>query len=75
MTIQIDKGIPIPKRNAGRPRGSKYPYQDMEIGDSIFLPVTTSGSASATTNHWKKQSGFTFSQRKVEGGYRAWRVS
>lgn len=34
MKPKIDKGVPIPERA----RTPKYPWGDLEVGDSFFLP-------------------------------------
>ena len=38
MTIQIEKDVPLPPEGMGRP--AKYPFRDMEIGDSFSVPLT-----------------------------------
>ncbi|MBB4039134.1 hypothetical protein GGR34_000769 [Microvirga flocculans] len=70
MTIKIEKGIPIP--NAHRER--RYPWGDMEVGDSIFIPNTTSERIAPTAHDYGRRHKRKFSVRKVEGGVRVWRV-
>lgn len=36
--IKVDKGIPRP-RGAGRRGGTKYPWEDMQVGDSFAVPL------------------------------------
>lgn len=36
MTYTIEKGIAIPNK---RTRRSKYPFDEMELGDSFFVPA------------------------------------
>ena len=39
--IPIDKGIPMPKLPHPHPRGrTRYPWREMEIGDSFFVTGT-----------------------------------
>ena len=73
--IEPERGIPlppIPYGKGGPPR--KYGYQNMQIGDSIFI-----ARASPSTWLWERQTGFKFSRRAVvEGdtkGFRVWRVA
>jgi hypothetical protein len=63
--IQVDKGIPIPKYNK-----SKYPFGEMEIGDSFFL----ARKAFRLTSYYGNKFGMTFISRTVENGIRIWRT-
>jgi len=58
--MEIEKGMPIPKSN-------RSVLRDMEIGDSFF--VERLGSFNFSTLRPLK-----FTMRKVEGGYRIWRI-
>ena len=40
--IKIDKGIPLPEDTRSR---SNYPFADMEVGDSIFIPLEEGDNA------------------------------
>ena len=71
--IKIDKGIEIPHR---RMLKTRYPVREMEIGDSFLIhdgeaPSKYIGSYSFL---FSKMTGFKFMCRKVEGGFRYWRV-
>lgn len=35
----VDKGIPVPKDIRENKRNNKYPWKNMEIGDSFFVPL------------------------------------
>lgn len=69
----IEKQIPIP------PVGyepikyeTKYPFRDMKVGDSIFIQ-----SAKKTISHaryWEAVTNFKFTQRRLKGGIRIWRI-
>lgn len=66
--IKIDKNVPIPPAGQGRPR--KYPFDEMDVGDSFF-----SGSiASVESSAYSRNDGKKFVLRKVRGGVRVWRV-
>lgn len=76
-TYKIEKGIPIPK--VGRTR--KYPFQEMEIGDSFLYDkefsrenmTLISNAARAWSN--KGNYGYKFTVHKTEDNkIRIWRV-
>lgn len=70
--IKIDKGVPIPtSRWSGAKR--KYPFPDMEIGDSFFTDTKqeTVGSSVAT---YAKFNNKKFTTRSENGGTRVWRI-
>ena len=70
--FKIDKGIPVPTKSGRVP---KYPWREMEVGDSFFVPGMTAASAAAGCLGAKKATGWTFRYRTVDGGARIWRVS
>ena len=47
MEVKIDKGIPLPSdiRNE-----LKYPFNEMDIGDSIFFPLEGQDNANRMKN-------------------------
>lgn len=71
--FKIEKNVEFPRNPA-----SKYPFLDMEIGDSFFVSVDRECEKSYTgqriTNSGRMVTGYKFSYRKVEGGVRIWRV-
>lgn len=78
--IQIEKNIPMP---ADRATGMHYPYADMEVGDSFY--VETNGTNELATARRLRGSshaftrrnggeGKKFSVRKMDNGFRVWRV-
>ncbi len=69
MDIQIEKGVPLEKGG-----NRKYPFQDMEIGDSFFIierPSTVQTCASQYGSRNKKK----FVTKVMNGGVRVWRVA
>lgn len=70
--IVIEKGIHIPKPK----RGSKYPFAQMEVGDSICGEGKARGRRLLNcAKGWGARHGVKFRQRKQDdGGYRIWRV-
>lgn len=70
--IKIDKDIPIPEIIKGRK--SKYPINEMEVGDSFFIE---GGKVSITSSLNQKLSrvGKKRLVGKIEGtGLRIWRI-
>lgn len=71
--MKIEKGLPIPDPP------KRYPYKNMEIGDSFFIAGDNAGknmywvyvSASSAGKRLKRK----FSARKCDGGMRVWRVT
>lgn len=73
MPIEIEKGVPIPD-SAQR---SRYPFAQMEVGDSFFAPGrTTKQMQNAASTHRKKGKKFRAMKEFVDGveGTRIWRV-
>lgn len=65
--IQVDKGIPLPKR---------YPFEHMEVGDSFAVPpgVARTTVAIAAMRYGRKH-GMRFVTRMMpDRSYRCWRV-
>lgn len=71
--IKIDKGVPVP---ASRWSGSKrkYPFPDMEVGDSFFTESKqeTVGSSVASYARFNNKK---FTARSENGGTRVWRIA
>ena len=71
---KIEKGIARPKFNSGR---HLYPFNMMEVGDSIFdagaTPLTSRVAMAARS--FGKHHDVKFSCRSVEGGTRIWRIA
>ena len=68
MTIKIDQNVPIPARE-----NRKYPFKQMEIGESFFVPGKISSDLSTAIYRPKK---FTFRTTIESGvkGVRVWRI-
>lgn len=70
--IKIEKGVPIPRK------GLKYPWPEMEVGDSFaFFPNLKPVSAyAATHNASKAYAPRKFEARRdADGNMRCWRVA
>lgn len=63
-----EKGIPIPHREYGMWREVAL---KMEVGESVFFPTLAHAPA---LHAGLKNAGFKAVTRKVEDGYRVWRI-
>ena len=68
--IKIDKGVPLPVTYTVN---LKYPWLEMEIGDSFFVNATQSRIGSHAWQMGNRHNR-KFTTRKVDGGVRVWRV-
>jgi len=76
--FNVEHGVPIPQR---RNAPKRYPFRDMEIGDSFFVPLNGEKSskvfariAGAAIRDARSRGGIKYAVRSVEGGVRVWRV-
>ncbi len=65
--IVIERGIPLPKNN----RWKRYPFAEMKVGDSFFVPSKKSCNAGF---YYGKRHNMKFTVRQENGGCRVWRV-
>ena len=68
--ISIDKGIPMPERRSGWGKFGNT-VREMEVGDSVL--VTERGDV-PNLQASARRIGLRMTSRKVEGGWRVWRV-
>jgi hypothetical protein len=70
--MTIEKNIPIPETSVGRP--SKYPFKEMEVGDSFWTNELTS-RVMASANRLKPNM-FRSKKETKDGnkGIRVWRI-
>ncbi len=68
----IEKGVPIPLQ-ANTPL-RRYPWAEMEVGDSFFAPIMP-GSISGQIRNAQRRHGHKYTTRKVCGGVRVWRIA
>lgn len=75
---EIEKGIDYPENWCAR----KYPFAEMEIGDSFLVPIEEIKNRSAEyvrnsilgSARQKRMPGKKFRTRKLEEGIRVWRI-
>lgn len=76
MNITIETNIPLPQRVGGRLKGSKYPFAQMQPGDSFLVPsdVKPSTLRAAVSAFSKKAEAPVkkFAIRVVDNGVRVW---
>jgi hypothetical protein len=74
MSYKIDKdrSLPEPKRNS-------YPFHEMDVGDSFFVPMDDVKSInrirSAASQFWRRHGTARFTVTTQKNGYRVFRVS
>lgn len=69
--VQIDQGIALPANR------SKYPFGEMETGDSILFGIRKQAEScrvAALRFTRVHQTSWVFSLRRVDNGWRLWRV-
>ena len=66
--MKVDKGIPLP---------SKWPFSDMEIGDSFALPENVRRTTvSVAAMRYGRTTGKKFTVRKMpDKTFRCWRLT
>lgn len=69
--IKIEDGIALTKRSINRE--SKYPFAQMEVGQSFFAEQSSSPSSAASA-FCKKNAGYKFVTRREKDGFRVWRT-
>ena len=65
---KVEKGVPCPGRH-----GIKYPFREMAVGDSFFVPNGERNSIGVSAVKILGKGNFTI--RSVDGGVRAWRLA
>jgi hypothetical protein len=72
FTIEKNVAIPAASRTGGGK--SKYPWAQMEIGDSFFVPGAKVETFYTLVSAQNKKGDARFICRKIDGGVRVWRV-
>ena len=65
--MKVEKNVPIPNR---------YPFGEMEVGDSFAVPPSTSrNNVAASASRYGDKHKMKFTVRKYkDGAYRCWRI-
>lgn len=75
--MKIEKGIPIPMGAGRKGPPIKYPWPDMEVGDSVFFdgePKGADAKQGTAARLWGNNHGRKFAARKEGNGVRVWRI-
>jgi len=67
-SIKIDKTVPLP------PPRWKWPFHEMEVGDSFLIPVGWEKTCRASAWAYGKKHGMRFAMRTEKKGTRIWRT-
>jgi len=68
----IEKDVPL----SGKRGAKRYPFSEMEIGDSFCAPLGLYQSLNGSAREYQKRhSGVVFTLRKNENECRIWRLS
>lgn len=72
----LETGVPLTSRaGGGRAGTSKYPFAQMEVGQSFLATDAKAGTLrSAIGAFMKGHEGYKFAVRETEEGVRVWRV-
>lgn len=73
--FNIEKNIQLPN-NTGKPGARpKYPFAQMEVGDSFFAPGMKANALSNASQWHASKTGKKFTCTKEADGARCWRVA
>lgn len=70
----IETNIPVPQIGGRGRKSSVYPFAQMNVGDSFFVPGITTTKITGTVFHHGKRLNMKFVTRTVDGGVRVWRT-
>jgi len=72
--FEVEKDIEIPAKRHGP---SKYPWAEMEVGDSFFVEgpaPKTQRCLAVCAGGQRRRHGTRFTTRQCENGVRVWRI-
>jgi hypothetical protein len=69
---EIESNIPMPTIDKG---GRKYPFIGMKVGDSFKVGLDDFKKIRSAAYNFGTRNGMKFSIRKVNDGFRCWRVA
>lgn len=67
--FKIEKGVPFVEKLTG-----KYPFNQMEVGDSFVVSKDEILSATASAYRYAACNNAKFARRKIDGVFRIFRV-
>jgi len=72
MMFNVEKGIDVPPRKSRRGK-SKYPFDQMDVGDSFLARGVKLQTLTTAAAHYGKPLGKKFTARTLDDGIRVWR--
>lgn len=74
--FEIDSNVIPPASPRRRPTNCRYPFHEMEVGDSFFVPKESQRAKIVrnAADAYAKRHGVGFRVLQVDGGCRCWRV-
>ena len=69
--MKIENDIPVPVSTRSR----KYPFMDMQVGESIWFDEKVNGRAYRSALSTGTRHGLKFIARKENSGIRVWRTA
>jgi hypothetical protein len=73
--FEIEKNIPAPNGTGKAGARPKYPFAQMDVGDSFFVPGMKSSALSNATQWHASKTGKKFTCTAEADGARCWRVA
>lgn len=79
----VESGVEIPKEPRNNPKPLRYPFAQMDVGDSFLVECPderkSAVRSNVATSAWKHSllhyyGNRKYITRKVEGGVRVWRI-
>jgi hypothetical protein len=76
MDIPPPERPPSLAKTPGSPgRPAIYPFAELRVGESVFLPGKRAAKVSSSLQHVVRKQGFRFTTRQEESGLRVWRIA
>lgn len=73
MTFKIIKNAPPPPCG---PRRTRYPFDEMEVGDAFDVPLKSGDRIRAAASAWGKDHGKKLTVSKIDAEtFRVWRIA
>lgn len=73
MSFEIEDEHAIPAARQHNGRREKYPWSQLDVGQSFFVKDGALRSMSSTASHAGRRNKKKFIARVVDGGIRVWR--
>lgn len=75
MKYKIEHNVPLPTGRFKRPESSKYPFYDMEIGDSFAISSDKQAKVATIVTNLHNTGDMRFTVRRVSmDKARVWRI-